>query len=117
MPSVRVVACPPGEAPEAVRRAWIGLELPLASGKRSRPGAFYAAGVISGTRGRWRRWLLAVLGLRPRQIGYSVNAQDALTVLDGADPTAAAWWRDHCPHLFDGRQHLVFPADVCQERP
>src|SRR5262245_29015032 len=38
---VRVTAVPPGEAPEDVRRAWVGLELPLA-----RSGPQRAAGAV-----------------------------------------------------------------------
>ena len=30
--NIRIIACPPGEAPQAVREAWIGLELPLPLG-------------------------------------------------------------------------------------
>src|SRR6516165_8028709 len=31
-PSIRVVDVPPGEAPESIRRCWVGLVLPLAPG-------------------------------------------------------------------------------------
>jgi hypothetical protein len=115
MPSIRIVACPPGEAPELVRRAWIGLHLPLLSGKPGRLGINYASGVLSAPRIPWLWWLCARLGLYRLERGYTVEAVAALTLLEAADPTAAAWWREHCPHLYQAKRFLVFPAHVCEE--
>jgi len=46
-PSIQIVGIPPGEAPEEIRRCWVGLTLPLAmAGPQSRLGS----GVLSGPR-------------------------------------------------------------------
>ena len=44
---VRIIATPPGEAPEEVRRAWVGLELPLAAGETG-PHTTPVGGVLTG---------------------------------------------------------------------
>ena len=97
MAKIRIIACPPGEAPRAVREAWIGLELPLPAGRWGHRRVWLTTGVVSGPRTWWQR----VIG-----------------ILDGRiQAHAATWWRDNCPYLLDGKRRLVFPADVCQEAP
>ncbi len=76
MAKIRIVACPPGEAPQAVREAWIGLELPLPPGRLGHRRGWLTTGVVSGPR---------------------------------------TWWRESCAYLLDGKRHLLFPADFCQE--
>lgn len=46
---VRIVAVPPGEAPDWVREKWVGLDLTLAQ-SRPTPQRLYTAGVLSGPR-------------------------------------------------------------------
>jgi hypothetical protein len=46
-----------------------------------------------------------------------VTALDAVNLLQTKDPTAAAWWREHCGHLLDGKRQFLFPTASCQERP
>jgi 8-oxo-dGTP pyrophosphatase MutT (NUDIX family) len=41
----------------------------------------------------------------------------AVKVLQAKDPVAAAWWREHCAHLLDGKRAFLFPAAGCEERP
>ena len=50
------------------------------------------------------------------QTGYAVNARDAVDLLQAKDPTAAAWWRQHCAHLLDGKRWFLFPTAGCVER-
>ena len=112
---IRIVSCPPGEAPAQVRQAWIGLELPLPSGRRSRRQTFLVSGALSRPRELWRQLLNRILGRFEKQSGYAVNALEAVNLLAAKDPAAAAWWRDNCGHFLDGRQHLVFEASACEE--
>ena len=87
MSKIRIVACPPGEAPRAVREAGIGL-------------GWLTSGVVSGPRTWWQR-VIGLLGGRVQvHSGYAVDG-----------------WRDNCPYLLDGKRRLVFPADACQESP
>jgi hypothetical protein len=94
---VRIVAVPPGEAPQHIRRAWVGLELPVTQGQ---PGQ----GVVG------------VLSQRPGGScdGYAVDGVEAVRLLAAEKPDAAAWWRHHAPHVLTSGYQLVFPADVCQ---
>jgi len=115
MAKIRIIACPPGEAPPAVREAWIGLELPLPPGRLGHRRGWLTTGVVSGPRTWWQR-VIGVLGGRVHAYsGYAVDGLEAVNVLALKDPLAATWWRENCAHLLDGKRHLVFPADVCQE--
>jgi hypothetical protein len=96
---VRIIATPPGEAPEPVRKAWVGLELPVADG-RDGPAPLDAAGVLSGER------------VEPVE-GYEVDGAAAVDLLAAKAPEAAAWWRANAPACVTGGGRLVFPADVC----
>jgi hypothetical protein len=112
---IRIVACPPGEAPESVRRAWIGLELPLPPGRLGQLRVFVVlGGVLSEPRTLWRHILDLVLGRFKLQAGYAVNAREAVNILADRDPLTAKWWREHCSHLLDGKRFFVFAANVCQ---
>jgi hypothetical protein len=112
---VRIIACPPGEAPLSVRLAWVGMELPLTQGRNSRQLAM-TSGVVSGPRGLWQRIAALFLGRYGVQTGYAVNARDAVDLLQAKDPTAAAWWREHCGHMLDGKRWFLFPTASCEAR-
>jgi hypothetical protein len=115
MARIRIIACPPGEASQAVRQAWIGLELPLPPGRLGHRRGWLTTGVVSGPRTWWQR-VVGILGGRVQaRSGYAVNGRDAIDALALKDPRAATWWRDNCAHLLDGKRYLVFPVDVCQE--
>jgi hypothetical protein len=109
---VRIVAVPPGEAPQWVREKWVGLELPLAqfsTGARR----LNTAGVLTGPRG-----FLATLGrlfrgeLR-KHSGFSVNVLEAVAVLERVSPEAAQWWRTNAAHLMKPTRCFLFPEHVC----
>jgi hypothetical protein len=97
---IQIVATPPGEAPEEIRAAWVGLKLPL-SRASPQPRQLPVTGVASGrTCGYWR--------------GYLVAGHRAVELLAMASPEAAAWWRLHAPHVLEKGYQLVFPVEVCQ---
>lgn len=74
---IRVIATPPGEAPERVRQAWLGLVLPAAGPLRS----YLTAGVLSGP-GTVLGTLIAVFTGRCRLVpGYLVDPQAAIAIL------------------------------------
>jgi hypothetical protein len=97
--SIRILAIPPGEAPEAVRAAWVGLELPLSSGY-TQPQTVPGIGVASG---------LPTGHLR----GYLVEGREAVACLAAASPEAAAWWRTYAAHVLAPGYQLVFPVEIC----
>jgi len=112
---IRIIACPPGEAPRAIREAWVGLELPLPTGASAHRRVWLTTGVVSGPRTWWPRVIGILRGRVQMHPGYGVNGLDAINVLALKDPVAATWWRDNCPYLLDGKRRLMFPADVCHE--
>jgi len=50
------------------------------------------------------------------QTGCAVNARAAVNLLQAKDPAAAAWWRQHCAHLLEGKRRFLFPTETCEER-
>jgi hypothetical protein len=74
---IRIIATPPGEAPEFVRRAWVGLELPVVRGQ-TLPEMLTAQGVLSSQK-------------QNPQPGYAVNGRAAIKILESACPEAAEW--------------------------
>src|SRR5207302_7652125 len=98
---VRIVTIPPGEAPEEVRRAWVGLELPLAAGEKDARG-LDIAGVLSGR----------TVGVTQ---GFAVDGKRAIKLLAGHDTSAAEWWRHNAPHAARSGYQLIFPVNVCEK--
>ena len=96
---IRITATPPGEAPEEVRRAWVGLELPLAPGETA-PRPMAVVGVLSAE--------------GESTLGYAVTGKTAVDLLASHDPAAADWWRESAPHVLAGGYQLVFPTEVCE---
>jgi len=95
---IRIVATPPGEAPEPIRRAWVGLELPAVQRADYTP----VVGVLSQSATGYRR-------------GYAVRGATAVRLLTEIAPDAADWWRTNAPHVLGGRFQLVFPEEVCEQ--
>lgn len=112
--NIRIVQRPIGEAPEWVRDAWIGLSLPLAS-KRERE--WRSLGVLTGPHG-WLSQIWATFSGKTFLVrGYMVNAKAAVDQLSDHHPSAAAWWREHTPHMLTGRRYFVFDAAACEQEP
>jgi hypothetical protein len=113
MASIRIIDVPPGEAPMEIRKAWVGLVLPLA-GWRSRPTRIAIAGVLSGPKS-FLGMVLNCFKLRhERWEGYPVKARAAIEILGRQNPTAGAWWRENAPHLLRPWRRFVFPSNCCQ---
>ncbi len=88
---IRIVRVPEGEAPQCVRQAWVGLELPC-DPYLGYSDAGLDRGVLTGTEAARNR------------CGFSVPQDWAIAVLEQSDPAAAAWWRRHgFPKEGDGR--------------
>jgi hypothetical protein len=97
---LRIIGTPPGEAPEEIRRAWVGVELPL---RRSEtvPGTHLTEGVLS------RGDLVSAAG-------YAVDGRAAVKALASHAPEAAAWWRKYAPHVLSRGYRFLFPCEVCE---
>lgn len=108
--SVRIVRRPIGEAPDWVRDAWIGSDLPLALSRERRWLAF---GVLTMPKTRLRQGWALLTGRGVKLSGYLVNASAAVEILEDVRPDAAAWWREHTPEMLDGKGRFVFDTDAC----
>jgi hypothetical protein len=98
--SLRIVRTPPGEAPEVIRRAWVGVDLPLRRGE-TEPGRHLTVGVLS-------------YQAPEMTTGYAVDGRVAVKALASHSPEAAAWWREHAPHVVARGGRLWFPCEVCE---
>lgn len=92
MSSIKIIAMPPGQAPEAVRREWVGLIIPMPEQE--------TGGLQMGVLG----------GKSQQQGGYQVETETALDLLHKKCPEAAEWFWDN--GFLGGR--LVFARDVCE---
>jgi hypothetical protein len=87
---IRITDIPPGEAPEDVRRAWVGLVLPLARGETG-PRTLHTGGVLTGPRGLLMGLVHILFGWTQRETGYVVEGGVAVDLLGRKDRGAAAW--------------------------
>ena len=113
---IRIRSTPPGEAPEHIRAAWVGLELPLAPNARGLHSGL-GFGVLSGPRSAIGQWFALLLGRGQRETGYIVEADQAVELLAAKSPQAAAWWREHAACWIAPGRQLLFSADACEEIP
>ena len=109
---IRIIAAPPGEAPEEVRRAWVGLELPLVAGETG-PRAVRGVGVLSGPRTFFGQLFALLTGRSCQEYGYVIDAHQALVLLAEKAPWAAQWWRECAPHAVEPGRNFIFAAEVC----
>ena len=94
MARIRIIKAPPGQAPDWVRKAWVGLEM------ETHP----SSGVAS---------FGALGGKAENGNGYVVQTTKALEVLEQTQPEAAQWWREHS--IATPSSSLVFALNICQE--
>ena len=97
---IRIKSTPLGEAPEQVRQAWIGLEIPVPP----RFAELLQAADALDRSGRARQAL-----------GYIVDAGVALELLTAHSPEAAEWWRRNAPRLVEPGSTFGFDDDCCEE--
>ena len=96
---VRITAMPHGDAPDAIRAAWIGLTLPLCTTTYPQPRSIPAA----------------KQSLVGDATAYVVDTLAAVAVLASTHPSAAAWWRENRSALLVAGGKWVYPANCCVE--
>jgi len=94
--TITIIAVPPGEAPEWVRREWVGMILSVMEA-RDLPPTGEEVGVLGGP--------------PTNPGGYPVETTVAIKELEKKSPKAAEWWKSHLdiPRM----PALVFQKDVC----
>ena len=113
---IRIKSIPPGEAPEHIRQAWVGLVIPVPPRVTERRN-FLGFGVLSGPKNRLGALLALLLGRAKRKAGYLVSSKMALDLLAARSPEAADWWRQNAPRFFEPDQGFIFSIDSCEELP
>lgn len=98
---LRIVAMPPGEAPEKIRRAWVGVAIPLRRAA-SQPVTQDSVGVLSKEK----------MGC---MTGYALTGSEAIEALRAQSQKTAAWWEDNAPHVLAPGYVLLFPTEVCEK--
>lgn len=97
---IKIIGVPPGQAPEKIRKQWVGLVLPV---EENAPGP--EEGIQIGIRGG-----------QPENLGgYPVRTQDAIELLKEKSPQTAKWWERNFPPSVIPR--LVFSKTVCEIIP
>lgn len=92
---IRIIKKPQGEEPEWVKKAWLGLEIPVIKGIYKQKGG---QEVLSG---------------EFRQAdNYVVPAEEALAILKQKNPAAEKWWRDNV--ALEKVGGIGFNRDVCE---
>ncbi len=109
---IRIIAVPPGEAPEDVRRAWVGVRIPMPLLHRN-PREWRSSGVLTGPKNLVARVSALLSGRLERHRGYAVAVVEAISALEARDPAAARWWRENTPHAIRPGKAFVFAAEVC----
>jgi hypothetical protein len=95
MDSIRIIATPTGQAPEEVRKEWVGMVIPLPPQE--------TGGITLGVLG----------GPAQNQNGYQVLSRDALDLLLAKSQTAHRWF---LLNAFFGSR-LLFAHEVCELLP
>lgn len=109
---VKIIATPPGQAPQTVRDAWVGLTLPVKGGQAETK---LGSGVTSLPKSFWGLLFSIFVGRTKPVRGYTVDALTAVEILEKKSPQAALWWRRNTPSLLQSGRALIFQAEVCQE--
>jgi hypothetical protein len=98
---IRIIAPPPGEAPDRIRAAWVGCVLPLFATTDDPKVGKKGTGVVSGER-------------EDRPEGFAVRVTEAVSALERHNAEAARWWRENTPHLLKPKKLFVYSGDVCE---
>ena len=111
---IRIIAVPPGDAPLEVRKAWVGLELPLAPGEK---GARVARthGVLAEPKTVAEQVFSHQLPEATEKVGYAVEAAKAIEILARHAPDAAFWWKRNAPRAIKPGRRFQFAPGVCEE--
>src|SRR5258708_29182726 len=107
---IRIINSPTGPAPEDVRRAWIGVTLPLLPGYERRVLGFglFTFKFPMSIFGRLFALLTGNFRMMP---GYLVDANEAVERLSRSAPAAASWWREQAPHFIAPGKVFLFNSD------
>lgn len=109
MAQIRITSMPTGEAPEWVRREWVGLVLPTTSSEEGRDT--FTEEVVEGE-------YKGALGGPPdpdNMGGFHVQTRKAIEALSAKNLEAGNWWKKNVN--LGAIEHLVFGRKFCELIP
>jgi hypothetical protein len=95
---IEIIKTPDGQAPEWVRKEWVGIVLPVAEDV---PSGLKQTGVLGG------QPCIAK--------GYPVSTEEAIKLLNNKSPKAAGWWQENISPIF--MPYLLFGEQSCEVKP
>ena len=114
MGQVRIISTPPGEAPLDVRRAWVGVVVPLPDDHPEEPVRVLTDGVLTAPRTMLGRIWSRLTGRTQWWTGFELEGAECISALARSSPSAAQWWRDNAPRFLEPGHRLVFPSNSCE---
>jgi hypothetical protein len=108
---IKITDIPQGEAPEEVRKMWVGLILPLFI---DRERSFITTGVLTGPKSWWGTLFALLSGKTVKRNGFTVNSKVAIEILESKSPEAANWWKLNTPCYSNSKKIFIFEKAVCQ---
>lgn len=114
MGQVRIISTPPGEAPLDVRRAWVGVVVPLPADHPEEPVRVLTDGVLTAPRTMLGRIWSRLTGRTQWWTGFALEGAECISALARSSPSAAQWWRDNTPRFLEPGHRLVFPSNSCE---
>lgn len=109
---IEVIHTPPGDSPEWIRKAWVGMQLPCV---HDGPVSMPTVNASAGPRTFLQQILHLMMGRTTQQLGYVVNAKDAVGLLSLYNEEAARWWITSAPHALKPEQMIMFAKQCCRE--
>ncbi|MBL8859369.1 MAG: hypothetical protein JNL28_12735 [Planctomycetes bacterium] len=111
---IRIIAVPPGDPPEHIRSAWVGVVIPIAEGWPCSPQRHRVlVGSLNQPRGAFWRWWATHVKRREEMFGYMVDGISAIDALREQDPIAAHWWEERWLGVWP-MPNMVFAAEACE---
>ncbi|EJM98886.1 hypothetical protein [Phyllobacterium sp. YR531] len=116
MDAIVITSVPQGDAPLEIRKAWVGLTLPLHEFSRHGPVSMPAISVLAASEDIWLKvkrkfgWTYKA----ENWWGYVVPSDQAIHILEASSPIAAQWWRKNTPGLLLAGDTLMFDANCCK---
>jgi hypothetical protein len=108
---IEIFSTPPGEAPEEVRRMWIGLRLPLlVEGSHK----FQTVGALTGPKTWLGNLLACIFGKTTPEVGYAVNSSIAISILESKNSMAANWWKENTTYYSNLKRIFIFNKECCR---
>ncbi|MEO9819228.1 MAG: hypothetical protein ABJ370_23035 [Paracoccaceae bacterium] len=108
---IEITSTPPGESPEWVRTAWIGVKVQTLD---DTPVTVPTVSSVGGPRSIPGQIWHHLRGKTIMRKGYLVNARDAVGLLALQSEEAARWCIENAPQMLNPDQNFMFEETCCR---